>query len=488
MSPLPIALALLSLLGADPVKTYKKELGRISTRQKVYAAKSLSQDLRSAYETYRAPWSQRGGPDAPKVIDYDFSGYAGVYERWAEYAKEKGRLAEALAAANDKKAAERLVATLLDVLSEIDRHDKAILAGRPMVRSIHDLVPGIRRYACWLHRDAIVAALGKLREQKAVDALHKSEWTRAEKWDRSHRSVRARVALLDALGIVGGPYPGILGSMTRSKEPGIRIAAWEALAGKEPDAATKTLLRTARDDDPCRAVREAARSLLGEKPAAPGADTPTFAGIPIVSRRLIVVLDAASGTVKPLDVELMKTRTWREWRSVAEKNREWPSQADWMKAETLNLIGEVALGTRFNLVLLNLGGRVLPMVPKGTVPLDRSSSRRAETFIDAILPGGFTSQVQGLWEAGRLAGSAPYGATPPEDPAADTVILVSNGVPQGGPLLYGPAIIDEVRRAYRFHRIRVHTVRVDDAAEPAEELMKGIAEATGGTSVHRTAP
>jgi hypothetical protein len=135
-----------------------------------------------------------------------------------------------------------------------------------------------------------------------------------------------------------------------------------------------------------------------------------------------------------------------------------------------------------------MGGRVLPMSSKGTILANRKGRREAAAFLETILPGGFTSQVQGFWEARRLAGSPCYGSTPPEEPEADTVILVSNGVPRGGPLLYGPAIIDEFRRAFRLHRIRVHTVRIDDAGPPAEEVMKGIAEATGGTYVHQMKP
>ena len=38
------------------------------------------------------------------------------------------------------------------------------------------------------------------------------------------------------------------------------------------------------------------------------------------------------------------------------------------------------------------------------------------------------------------------------------------------------------------NRIRIHTVRLDDGGEPAEELMEGIAEVTGGIYVHRKAP
>ncbi|MEN8151358.1 MAG: hypothetical protein ABFS86_16195, partial [Planctomycetota bacterium] len=346
MNPLPVAVAVLALLAADPVRTYKKELGAVTKREKVYLAKGLDDDLRDANRIFRAPWRQRGGPDAPKVIDYDFSGYAGIYERWAEYAAEKGQLARALAGANDTKAAQALVDTLLDVLSRIDRLDREILAGKPKTRSIHDLTPGIKRYAAWLHRDALVAALGSLTETTAVAALHKKLWTKAKNWDKSHRSVCARVALIDALGPSQQSNWQLLEALGEETGPGGRIAALEAFTGTDPGAATKTQLRKARDDDPVFAVRETARRLLGEKPEVPG-DAPTFAGIPIVSKRVIVMLDVSWGTTKPLDVELMKTKTWREWRSVADKNRDWVSQAEWMKAETVGLVAELPEDAKF---------------------------------------------------------------------------------------------------------------------------------------------
>ena len=65
MSPLPVALALFTLFAADPVKVYKKELSRVSSRQKMYEAKEIDEELRKAYDTYRAPWRESGKPDAP---------------------------------------------------------------------------------------------------------------------------------------------------------------------------------------------------------------------------------------------------------------------------------------------------------------------------------------------------------------------------------------------------------------------------------------
>jgi hypothetical protein len=54
--------------------------------------------------------------------------------------------------------------------------------------------------------------------------------------------------------------------------------------------------------------------------------------------------------------------------------------------------------------------------------------------------------------------------------------------------MYGPALVDEVRRQNRFMRIQIHTIRIANCKDTAEEVMKGVAEVTGGTYVFRTKP
>jgi hypothetical protein len=87
-----------------------------------------------------------------------------------------------------------------------------------------------------------------------------------------------------------------------------------------------------------------------------------------------------------------------------------------------------------------------------------------------------------------MAGVDPFGTELPDRPVADTFFLLSDGVPSGGEIMYGPALVDEVRRQYRFIRIPIHTIRIDDYKDTAEEVMKGIADVTGGTYVWRKKP
>jgi hypothetical protein len=90
--------------------------------------------------------------------------------------------------------------------------------------------------------------------------------------------------------------------------------------------------------------------------------------------------------------------------------------------------------------------------------------------------------TQALWASYRHAGLEPLGTGVPDDAATDAIFLWADGVPAVGPIIHVEAVIDDIRRLHRFFRIPIHCVRVGNT-EGAEETMKGIAEATGGTYV-----
>ena len=118
-------------------------------------------------------------------INYDFSGYAEVYERFADFEEAKGNLARGLAEVDTDDVAERLVVTLLSALTEIQKQNQAMMNSKPRTRGIHDQIPAIKRYGAWLHHDMLVEALGMLKSPEAFAWLTKKGWEKAGKWDRS---------------------------------------------------------------------------------------------------------------------------------------------------------------------------------------------------------------------------------------------------------------------------------------------------------------
>ena len=474
-----------AVAGPDDVKVYRKEIARVRFRQKAYESKAIAEDLRAADEVFRAPWRERGGPDAPTVIDYDFSGFANVYERHAEFARDMGRLALSLTRANDEAAAEALLGTLLDVLDESLRHDREVGDTRAVSRGVADQAPGIRRYTSSLHRDLVVDALRLLTSPDATGWLGTEGFAEAADFDRKRKTDRARIALLDA---ATAANTALLSTQAGAKEPRIRIAALEALARTSPGPDLVPRLKTAQGEDPCRVVRAAASALLGEPAEAAPPDSPRFFGIPIAGRRVLLLLETGSYAVKPADVELMKERSYMEWRAVAEKDRHYATQLSLTCDQASAFIGALPADASFDVLDLGDGDRIAALSPRGLLPADRANVRRADQFLAERVAGGFVSPIEGLWEASRRAGIDPFGSDLPDDPEADAILFVGAGVPRGGPVMYVAAILDDLRRRHRFLRIPVHTVRLDDCAAPAEELLEGIAEITGGTYAHITAP
>ena len=111
----------------------------------------------------------------------------------------------------------------------------------------------------------------------------------------------------------------------------------------------------------------------------------------------------------------------------------------------------------------------------------RRDLKAARKFV-AKLPGhGWCSQYSGLLTAARLAGLGPENDANFDDPRADTIFLWDAGGPAGGRYMTPEAAVAAFKRFNRFRRLVVHTIRVCDEGEPAETLMKALAESSGGT-------
>ncbi len=563
----------LLLLGASPagaappapaaaLKTYKKEMSRILLQERRYETKDMKRDLREAYAAYIKPWLDRGKPNAPKEIEYDFSGYRWVYKTWWGFALAKGEAAKKLAAAGGTEAAKRLLAALLRALDEVVKEDRALAQSRPVAFSMHDQVPAIRRYAALTYRDALVSALGSLKDGAALSWLLGKGLESVAKWQRSRRSDLARIALLDALARTGAAaVKPLLVSAAESASRRLRIVGLEGLARlPEERRALRERLTGALLTDPCFAVRVAALEALSRTAAGPAAvpararaleteiqgengilrthlrnalrkivgrdlgdapeswlawyrkhekairdgtwqkggdeggtvkderETVSFYDIRTISKRILALIDASDTLIIPVDIELAKTKNFFEWNALAKKDRNYVSQYDLLKRETLGMVEKLRPGSRFNLLLMNGSNQLTPFCKQGMAAAGARAKKEVAAFLDHVVVGGWAPQIEGLLEASRMAGTDPWGGEPPDAPAVDTIFLLSDGVPSGGPIVYGPAIVDDVRRRHRFLRIVIHTIRIGDFKDTAEEVMKGIAEATGGKYTWRKKP
>ncbi len=547
----------------DPVKTYKDEVLRILVRQKAYEAKELDRDLREAYAIYIKPWLDRGKPDAPTVIEYDFTGYRNVYEKWAAFETERGYLVKRLGEAGGEEAAKRLALELMEAVHDILKQEAVLAKSKPKSYSVHDQLPAILRWGSTVRLEALTEAIGKVRDEEAMAYLLGEAWERAAKLDSDRRTTAFRTAFLDAFARTGNPAAeAVLVAAATGADRRLRIVGLEGLARlpEAPDPLRERLTAAVAGDacyfvrvaaveilggtvkDP-RAIPALARALetemagpngalrghlrraltaiagkdLGDAPeswiafydrnraaidggtwkpgddagsaAAPDEkDSVAFYDIRTVSRRFLIFVDASDTLIKPVDIEVAKRKNFFEWNAMAPKDRHYVSQFELLKTETKKMVDKLPTGAQFNLVIMNGSGKLTPFWPQGLAPAEDVVKRKVAPFLEEVIVGGWAPQIEAIWAAYRMAGADPFGSDLPDAPAADTVFLLSDGVPSGGEIMYGPALVDDVRRKHRFLRMPIHTIRIDDYKDTAELVMKGIAEATGGTYVWRTKP
>ncbi|MCU0727688.1 MAG: HEAT repeat domain-containing protein, partial [Planctomycetes bacterium] len=217
-------------------------------------------------------------------------------------------------------------------------------------------------------------------------------------------------------------------------------------------------------------------------------DSVAFYDIRTLSKRILLLVDASDTLIKPVDIELAKTKNFFEWNATAPKDRNYVSQYQLLTKETLKMVEALRGNAVFNILIMHGSSQLTPFSPQGMAPANEPAKKAVKPFLDKVVVGGWAPQIEGIWQAWRLAGGDPWGGDLPDEPPVDTVFLLSDGVPSGGQIVYGPALVDEVRRKHRFFRIPIHTIRIDDYKDTAQEFMEGVAAVTGGTAVWRTKP
>ncbi len=426
------------------------------------------------------------------------------------------------------KAYERLP---MPTASQSERHHDAVARARAKIAdleaSIRDATVGLARVDLGLDRvrDALAAVLSRLPVEavpraldrlerawlggpgceladrlRALDAVERLEVPEAAAWLRE-RSIdpledpRVRCASLALR--ADRRDPGTLeDAVALLAEPSwpLRKAAVEALRVLHERAAIPPLIALLAQDD-LGALRSdvhgALRSLTGE-PHGPYAQPwaswwadaqatfemprrplplsvifapdrgATFYGITTFSRRVGFALDA-SGSMAQVDPSA-------RGRAGAE------SKLAVARREALGALGSLDDGSRFTVLLFRRG---VERLAGGVVRLDAGTRAQARKFLEAAEPDDVTNLHDALAEAFALAG-----ATGPAraDPPIDTLFLLTDGRPSAGALTDADALLAAVRAWHRAVPLVVHCVGVGDHDA---DLLRGIAEATGGRYVKR---
>ncbi|MHC4547463.1 MAG: HEAT repeat domain-containing protein [Planctomycetota bacterium] len=223
---------------------------------------------------------------------------------------------------------------------------------------------------------------------------------------------------------------------------------------------------------------------------APAADAVAFYGIETLSKGLVWIVEASGRLAVPADWEIQRTKFRALWPGLRTRwERQYPSHQMVLQRELTQTLESCSEDTVFGIVALYGNWAVGLLDEKRLLDCGRRNLKAARKFVEKLPADGWCAQYEGLRRAARLAGMDPAsGSLDFPDPRADTVFLFDSGDPRGGRYMAPEPVVKAFQRLNRFRRLVVHTIRICNEKEAGETLMKGIAEASGGTYVWMSKP
>jgi hypothetical protein len=215
----------------------------------------------------------------------------------------------------------------------------------------------------------------------------------------------------------------------------------------------------------------------------------TFYGISMPSRGVILAFEGSRRCFWPADLDVLLKGFKENWHR---QRRSWEDEHPSHLATLLKEFDKTAasLAPDISFAALSLYGAcdAQPLGSPKMLKADKRDIRAVRHDLERLPGDGWCAQYEGLLAAARLAGLGPETDADFPEPRADTICLWDSGGPQGGRYMTPEAALAAFRRFNRFRRLVVHTIRICDEGEPAETLMKGLAESTGGTYVWAKKP
>jgi hypothetical protein len=190
---------------------------------------------------------------------------------------------------------------------------------------------------------------------------------------------------------------------------------------------------------------------------APGAGRTTFFEMPVISRRLVIVVDRS-----------------KSMNEVPEKQTK--RKIETARAEIKQLLASLPDGTRVNIVFF---GDTVQSFAGVTRALDAKVRRDAAEFVDKVEPEGRTNLYDAWDKALGLVGSPETGSM--REDGIDTIIIVSDGQPTVGFVTEPDVLVRRFTRENRYLRASVHTIAVGDVGT----LMSKLADLNDGTSTQK---
>jgi hypothetical protein len=213
-----------------------------------------------------------------------------------------------------------------------------------------------------------------------------------------------------------------------------------------------------------------------EEKAKKAAGYTSFFGIPVVSKRLVFVLDRSGSMMQPADFELpIESGGDKMPPDLAQpKGNRKIDVARWQLKRVLQQLPE---GTQFNLIFFS---NTFELYKPTMLTLNAGTRQEAFAYIDSLEPMGQTGTFDALERA--LAFALGDDGRLRKD-AIDTVYLLSDGMPNRGRFTRPEDIRREIKRINDALKVAIHTVLIGggSAASGADEgFMKGLADDNHG--------
>ncbi len=382
--------------------------------------------------------------------------------------------------------------------------------------------------ADWTRRAGIAEALGHVDHPEALQALLETVLRDAEP--------QVRVAAMDALRAKKSNAPETIGVLVQMlsndswQAKSTAVATLQALAAKETIeplietlskndgrlryeinlaliaftgvdkhgdyAAWKAWWDASKDE-----VKAGTYKVRKEEQASKesGAAT-TFYGIPIQSRHVVFVLDRSGSMARPSEWDIspdVATGVNVPGLDLKPQGNRKIDIARWQLKRALAMLPD---GMEFNLIFYN---HQWTAMSEQMVKLNGTTRKQAFEFIDSLDPTGRTNIYDPLEKGLSFAPSGgpdkdklPKGAPNPavrrtvasndksEKGYADTVFLLSDGLPNTGQVPDPDGIIAKVKEINRTRKVTINTIGVfasgETEAEPGGRLLKQISDDSGG--------
>ncbi len=224
-----------------------------------------------------------------------------------------------------------------------------------------------------------------------------------------------------------------------------------------------------------------------ERPPPPKKDphaTTGFYGIPVVSKRVVFVLDRSSS---------MKEKTgYKPDNSVAtgpgakpeEKRQCGDRKIDVAKFELKRAVQNLSEGSKFNIIFYSNSYTI--WMADQLAEANKSNKEAAIAWFEPLEPDGMTNIYDSVEKAFYLGD--------PKDPTrktdteitgfkggCDTIFLISDGLPNKGQITDTGSIISRIEEINKLRRVTIHTIGVGDDAD--EAFLFKLADMTGGRHV-----